>query len=600
MNSRTHSVLLTSALLLCLARTPGDAQQSPREGSPRMVGVRALEALIAADDEDLTGLAETRLAPAFVERQGRPGIDRLLAEIRTELRGREMVGLSPLGPTTAEAVFAVDGGEAIVVLDVEEAPPHRLTGLSLTLPERSAIDAADARPASDGAGFDSLDALGRALVQLLESNNFFGAVRAVTTPEWQEKYSHEAREVFEGLRRSLGREVPLAFDRVAGDGGEWHVYLRAGNEPMRFLVIPTAEPPYLLKGIDTLAMPDLSVELASGSSLAETVAGFVEDRFHSDRFSGVVLVARGLEPIVERAWGLADEATGRALDLDTPLNLGSMNKMFTGLAIAQLEARGLLSYDDPISKYLPDYPNEVVRSEVTLHHLLTHTSGIPSYWNEAYDSRKREIDSLAELVTTFQDEPLAAPPGTAFHYSNGGPVLLGLVIEKVTGQSYYDYVREHIYRPAGMTRSDHYRITDSSAGFATGYAQMKDGRPLEANTEMMGLIGSPAGGGYASANDLLRFARALASGVLLSRENLERLWSPQKRGGEEERYGYLWGGTGEGPARWVGHNGGAPGISADFRYFPETGDVVVVLANLSRAAMPVSQWISRLLVETTT
>jgi CubicO group peptidase (beta-lactamase class C family) len=254
-----------------------------------------------------------------------------------------------------------------------------------------------------------------------------------------------------------------------------------------------------------------------------------------------------------------------------------------------------LAWQDTVGRHLPDFPNATIRDQVTIHQLLTHTSGVPSYWNDAYSERKEEIRTLSALLETFVHEPLDFAPDTGYRYSNGGPVILGLILEKITGESYYDYIRKHIYRPAGMTHTDHYTKDDAASGRAVGYGSPRPGAPLEANTPWLGRIGSPAGGGYAAAADLLRFARALDSGVLLPREQLEGLWHPERQGSEEEGYGYLWGVGETNGHRWVGHNGGAPGVSADFRHYPDSGFTVIVLANQSRAAQGVSGWIHQLI-----
>jgi CubicO group peptidase (beta-lactamase class C family) len=341
-----------------------------------------------------------------------------------------------------------------------------------------------------------------------------------------------------------------------------------------------------------------TVAAQGGGAAAEEwpamIRAFVDERAQQGLFSGTVAVGRHGVPLFVGAWGLADAATGRAMTPETPVNLGSMNKMFTGLALAQLVAKGRLVFSDTVGEFLPGYPNATVRREVTLHQLLTHTAGIPSYWNAAYEASRDTLRSLAGFAATFNREPLLFAPGTSWQYSNGGPVIAGRVLEAVTGASYFDHVRQHLYAPAGMTHTDHYLTVDTVANVAVGYGAIVDGTPRDPNTAELGLMGSSAGGGYSTVLDLVRFAGALSSGALLPPEALATVWSPPKTGAEHDRYGYLWGNGTKAGQRWVGHNGGGPGISADFRYFPESGYVVVVLSNLSEAAMPVSAWIVNL------
>ena len=327
------------------------------------------------------------------------------------------------------------------------------------------------------------------------------------------------------------------------------------------------------------------------------IADHVRAEAAAGRFSGAVLVASGATPIQALAVGLADRTTGRANTLDTPINLGSMNKMFTAIAIGQLQASGRLDWSDRVGRHLPQLPNAKIRDEVSVEQLLTHTSGVGSYWNDRYQSARKQIDDLAGFLATFVDEPLLFEPGQGNEYSNGGPVILGLIIEAISGQSYYDYMREQLYEPAGMTHSGHFLSTDQEAGFAIGYRRDESGQ-WQDNGDWLGLRGSAAGGGYASANDLLAFAQALGDGRLLDRATLEQLWQARAELGPDFGYGYLFGTGRINGQRWVGHNGGAPGISADFRYYPDSGLTIIVLANQDQAAMPMSEWLNALLTAT--
>ena len=351
-------------------------------------------------------------------------------------------------------------------------------------------------------------------------------------------------------------------------------------------------------GMQIRRMPAPAKPSDSGLSLDQIVARLESDlatRADAGEFSGAVLLARRGEPLFARAYGLADREQGRANTLDTPINLGSINKMFTGLAITQLVAAGKLDFDATVGTYLPDYPNAVVRDQVTLHQLLTHTSGMGLYWNDAYLAAKDQISDLQGFLATFVDEPLRFPPGSEFGYSNSGPVVLGLIIEAVTGTSYYDYVRQHIYRPAGMTHSDHYAKTEQASGKATGYYVPQGKTAAISNQTDLGNIGSPAGGGYASANDLLRFANALFDGTLIAPEYREVMTTNKLSGAQRNGYGYLYGDAQVNGRRYIGHNGGAPGINAEFSVFPESGITLIVLSNSDHAASPVAdqvrQWL---------
>ncbi|MCZ6500007.1 MAG: serine hydrolase [Gammaproteobacteria bacterium] len=356
-------------------------------------------------------------------------------------------------------------------------------------------------------------------------------------------------------------------------------------------------PGHLISSFEALFIPAPlardKVGLAD-EGLAEEIAAYIHDKAETDQFSGAVIVAHNGKAIFAEAFGDADKKTRRKNTLDTPVNLGSMNKMFTALAIAQLVDEGLLDYADTVGQHLPDYPNPVVRNEVTIHQLLSHTSGLGSYWGKKFDSKKNDLTTVADFVALFAEDPLEQPPGKGFLYSNNGPTVAGLIIEKVSGLSYYDYIRQNIYLRARMTRSDHYRKDDNGAGFAIGYEKTESGE-WQDNIDWLGMIGGPAGGGYASANDLLRYSSALSGGDIVSAAQVETVTSGKIRLAEDFAYGYGFGEHELAGQRYVGHNGGAPGTNAEFSLFPELGYTVIVLANYGHAATPVADYLRQLI-----
>ena len=314
----------------------------------------------------------------------------------------------------------------------------------------------------------------------------------------------------------------------------------------------------------------------------------------ADVFSGSVLVARGDELLVEQVCGEASKRFHVANNLDTKFNLGSMNKMFTSVSIAQLVEAGRLSFQDPISRYLDEswLPREIT-DRVTIHHLLSHTSGLGSYFNQTYWDGSRElyrtVDDFKPLV---QGDQLAFEPGTDYRYSNTGMLLLGAVIESVTGGSYFEYVRGHIYGPAGMNHSDSYEMDFPVENLAIGYIPARDSEyGWENNIYKHVIKGGPAGGGFSTVRDLYRFANALTSGRLVSVEMLDTLWTDHS----EQGYGYGFGIQAGPGGRVVGHGGGFPGLNGNLDIFVDSDYVVAVLANYDRAAGPVATRINSLI-----
>jgi CubicO group peptidase (beta-lactamase class C family) len=303
-----------------------------------------------------------------------------------------------------------------------------------------------------------------------------------------------------------------------------------------------------------------------------------------NKLSGVLLVAKDGVTVASKAAGMANKATAAPIDLNTKFNLGSMNKMFTSVAIAQLAQAGKLTFTDTIAKHLPDYPNKEVAEKVTIHQLLTHTSGLGMYWNEKFMAQREKLLTVAAHLPLFASDPLLFPPGEKFQYSNSGYMVLGAIIEKVSGQDYYSYVQEHIYKPAGMSDTGFYEPGKEIANLAIGYSRMSpDGKPLEEakdNTGTREVKGGPAGGGYSTAPDLVKFQQALLSYKLLDKEHTNLITTGKVDGPRGMgRYGYGFGDNTSGGKHSVGHNGGAPGIAANFEMYPDLGYTAVALMN---------------------
>lgn len=324
---------------------------------------------------------------------------------------------------------------------------------------------------------------------------------------------------------------------------------------------------------------------ASDQEIAAELTEYVDRLAAQDRFSGQVLVMRDGKVLFRAARGMACRAYQVPVGPATRFNLASMNKMFTGVAVAQLAQRGLLSFDDTLEKHLPDYPQEVA-SKVTIHHLLTHTAGLGSYWNEKWEKAKFRVRDVADYLALFQEEPLRFEPGQGWFYSNAGYILLGAVIEKVTGQSYFEYVREHIYRPAEMNDTDCYALDEDPPNLAVGYSHFDSKGAVHPdrwfnNTLKHVAKGGPAGGGYATGADMLRFAEALMGGELLDQAHTELVLTGKVKTelGPTEWYGYGFVESRLAAGRILGHSGGFSGINTYLDIYPDHGAVAVVLAN---------------------
>jgi D-alanyl-D-alanine carboxypeptidase len=320
------------------------------------------------------------------------------------------------------------------------------------------------------------------------------------------------------------------------------------------------------------------------SARAERLAG-------EGAFSGALLVAKNDHVLFSHAYGLADRKRGIPNTIRTRFRIGSMNKMFTAVAILQLVDAGKIELTAALGKYLTHYPNRDV-AKVTIHQLLTHTGGTGDIFGPDFDQHRTELRTLADYVRLYDKRGLEFQPGSDWSYSNYGFILLGRVIEKVTGQSYYDYVQQHIYAPAGMARSGSLPEDQAVPERSTGYTKPPEATASLPNTDTLPYRGTSAGGGYSTVEDLARFAQALFSHKLLSPDSTKLLITGKVNAGPA-RYAYGFEDARDAHGNgWVGHGGGAPGMNGDLRIYPKSGYVIAVLANLDPpAAQRISEYL---------
>ena len=313
-------------------------------------------------------------------------------------------------------------------------------------------------------------------------------------------------------------------------------------------------------------------------------------------FSGAFLLAKGDQVLLTEAGGEASKAFHVLNNIDTKFNLGSMNKMFTSTAVIRLVEQGKLALDDPISRYINEsWLPKSVTDKITIRHLLTHSSGLGSYFNETYDRSSRELfRKLDDYKPLIKDERPAFEPGSRFQYSNTGMFLLGVVIEKVTGQDYFDDIRQVIYKPAGMTNSDSYEMDVPVENLAIGYSpDPKSPAGWRNNLYKHVIKGGPAGGGFSTVKDLHKFALALLAGKYVSPAGLKIMWTDHLKA----NYGFGFGVNQGSAGKVVGHGGGFSGINSNLDIYLDSGYIVVVMSNIDSGAGPVAnrvgQWLAR-------
>lgn len=345
--------------------------------------------------------------------------------------------------------------------------------------------------------------------------------------------------------------------------------------------------------------PAGSSKKLGGRELVGQIEAFVNKLAAADAFSGTVLLAKDGRTVFKTAHGLASKAYNVPNRVETKFSVASIGKTFTAVAVAQLVEQGKLSLTDTVGKLLPDYPNKQVAEKVTVHQLLSHSSGMGDIHGAKYVCRKGVLREVRDYFPLFVDEPLSFEPGERMQYSNTGYILLGAIIEKVSGENYFDYIRRHVFHPSGMTSTDFYEADLDTPNHATGYTNFQDmgddyfqfqlGR--RRNTSLYnGAKGNPQGGASSTVEDLLRFSIALREHRLLGAKSLDlmtgRKFFFRKYAAGDIYYGYGFELEDIDGKRVVGHGGGDLGISSVIRWYPDSGNyTVVVLSNYDRGGI---------------
>lgn len=338
-----------------------------------------------------------------------------------------------------------------------------------------------------------------------------------------------------------------------------------------------------IEDITFVAAPDWSTASLGKLTEAEVAAranARIDRGCRADVFSGAFLVAHEGRVLVEHACGEANKRYHAANDVETRFNIASMNKMFTAVAAAQLIEQGRLKLTDPLSVYLDDsWLPKPLLDQITVGELFSMTSGLQNFFDTvpfASFQMNRTLDAYKPLMHGLKS---VSRPGEKYAYSDTAYFLLGVVIEKASGEDYYDYVRRHIYGPAGMNATDSYPLDGTDQNLATGYVYRAPAKAWFANLTGVMLRGGPAGGGYSTVGDLYRFSRALTSGKLIRPSSLELLFKDHR---PPSGTGFFVMDTPAG--RIVGKDGFGSGISAEMDLFIDSGWLVVSLSNYDDGA----------------
>ena len=408
----------------------------------------------------------------------------------------------------------------------------------------------------------------------------------------------ERLERLERLKHTFGELSIRSVDTAKA--GEPSALVQSGRTELwsQLTVFLSGTPPRI-RGIRLAPTPapDAPQRRLSDAEIVSELKGYVERMASRDIFSGTILLAKTGKPLYRAAFGEANKDFGVRNTIDTKFNLGSMNKMFTSVAILQLAEAGKLSLDDALDKYLrPGTMRPDVLAKVRIKHLLTHTSGLGSYFTPAWDAQSRaRYRTVDDWMVLVKDEALQFEPGTQWAYSNTGMLVLGKVVEVASGQDYYEYVRARITGPANMVNTDAYELDRVNRNLAVGYqAEPAPGGVQYRNNIFQHVIrGGPAGGGYSTVEDLTRFAEALKSGRLVSEASVRLLTTPKPElGAPEWGYGFEL----QAGGKIVGHGGGFNGISAQLDIYLGEEYTLAVLANYGGGTTPIVDYARSLLL----
>lgn len=320
-------------------------------------------------------------------------------------------------------------------------------------------------------------------------------------------------------------------------------------------------------------------QIHEDAALVRRAERLVTQMAAADQFSGVILLARNGRVLLQRAYGFADRAAGVPNTTSTRFDLASVTKMFTAVAVAQLMEQGKLSFNDPLSRFLPAFPSAEAAQRIQLEHLLSHTSGLDDFYPRDTLSRRPNLfRTVGSRMAVAHVDSLQFAPGTGWNYSNMGYIALGRVIEVASGQDFYDYLQTRVFAAAGMQHTGFPELDRVPRGLARGYESeyAPDGTKEYRERFGEGVRGGPESGAYSTAEDLLRFVEALRAGRLVTVVTLATISSPKPEL-HAPRYGF--GFQVDSAAGSYGHTGGIPGGSTSVDLFREGGYVLILLAN---------------------
>jgi CubicO group peptidase (beta-lactamase class C family) len=479
-------------------------------------------------------------------------------------------------------VAAISASAAIVAIVALGAFPCGATGLR-----------------DDPALRRSVEAQGRRFVEAVNSNDVALRTRALREIFASASLAGDGEQKLLRLLERLRDDLDtLAFHHAeaisTGEGDDrrvsLHVYARSARDgqwhDLQFRLDPA--PPHRIQSLAFLASVAEPVYLPNGgvtsASTLQWLNGYVDKLAADNDLSGAILIAAGDHVIFQRGFGFADASRRHPIGPATRFDLASGGKMFTALAIAQLVQEGRMHFGDTLATLLPELADREFAHTVTLANLLTHTSGLGEYWDDAFEKHWHDIRTLRQYLPFVLAAGTHFKPGERFEYCNSNYILAGLVLEAATGLSYDQMIAKRIFEPLGMRDTGLFPFDDGDSLIAAPLT----GEPRHWRVADHGYRGSSAGGCLSTCADMLRFARGLVRGRIVSDSMLTVMTTSKTEGLEgRNRLSYGYGFETErsaGGARSFGHGGIARGVNFAFRYFPDSDVTLLVFSNQDNGA----------------
>ena len=405
--------------------------------------------------------------------------------------------------------------------------------------------------------------------------------------------------VFLNEKNTYGKLKVLEYLPEKNNNDRIRVISQNNNFEYELVINKQSSPPHKINysSFNDVELKNIKNASLTPKSFSQELAQFIDNLDNNNAFSGAVLVAKGQNVLFQKAVGYASKEWQGKKNLETKFSFGSMNKMFTAIAALQLIEKGKLKLDDKLvnfvdKSWLPEGDTDLI----TVRHLLTHTSGLGNFFNEEFNaSNKEAYRDLSAYKPLVASTPLLFKPGTRNRYSNSGMLMLGLIVESVTEESYYSYVDKHIYKKAGMQNSGSFALDDVNNNLATGYLKRMHSSGWVNSIYTRAIKGSPAGGGFSTVGDLHRFSLALTQFKLLNKELTQAAYSEKTQYNSAPWYGYGFSVGGTDTNRVIGHGGAYLGVDARLDIHLDDDFIVVILANQSDVVSPVRRKINELI-----